>query len=97
MQNDIPNSKQSLMEDIHNRFHTDGITYLLDLYEALMSSIDREGTLKNFRNNVYVLRQLMQDHYLTAPCFKDLSAARAGERAAFFQPIFDSTFNKHDL
>ena len=94
MQNVMPDGLAVLVDPYIN---FDGITYLLDLYEVLMSSIDREGTLKNFRNNVSLIKMIVYDHWGTALCIRDLSAALANERAAIFQPIFDNNANKRDL
>ena len=93
---------QNVMSDglavlVDPHLHSDGITYLLDLYEALMSSIGREGTLKNFRNNVCALKEIVINHWGTASCIQDLSADRADDRKAFFEPIFEADFSKDDL
>ena len=94
MQNDIPDDLASLMVYIDTRLN---ILPLLDLYEGLMSSIGREGTLKNFRNNVCALKEIVINHWGTASCIQDLSADRADDRKAFFEPIFEADFSKDDL
>ena len=94
MQNVMPDGLAVLVNTFHN---FDGIQYLVDLYEALMSSIDRKGTLKNFRNNVSLLKLIVDDHWGTALCIRDLSAALAYERAVIFKPYFDTAFNMQGL
>ena len=73
------------------------ITYLLELYEVLMSSIGRVGTVRNCRINISMLIQIVQDHWLTNPCLQNFSEDYAGDRARFFGPIFETSFSWEGL
>ena len=79
------------------QINSDTMCYLLDLYEALMSSIGRAGTVKHCRANIDALKQLVVDHYENTPCIRDLSVDIADERENFFQPIFYANFNEEGL
>ena len=61
--------------------------FLAALYEKLMSSLGKTGTLKNFQLNTCLLDQIIKNHYATERCIFDLSDDLAEERAKLFEPI----------
>ena len=71
--------------------------FLAALYEKLMSSVGKTGTLKNFQMNTCMLYHIINLHYATERCIFDLSDDLAEERAQFFESMFLVCFNKDDL
>ena len=82
------------MNPFGNNYHSG---YMTKLYELLMYSIGKTPSFANYRANRGILHQLVNDHYFTTPCIRDFSAYFNTQRADFFKPIFDTSFNKEDL
>ena len=70
--------------------------FLAILYEKLMNSVGKTGTFKNFQKNIFMIDQIIKNHYDTDRCINDLSDDLAEERAQFFEP-FLICFNKEGL
>ena len=62
-----------------------------------MTSIGKVPSFANYRANRSILHQLVDDHYFKTPFVRDLSACFNNQRATWFKPIFDASFNKADL
>ena len=58
--------------------------YLVALYEALMKSVEKKGSLRNFKANIKALEQIVQNYHANNRCIKDLSDEYTGERRLFF-------------
>ena len=69
-------------------------SYLSELYEVLMASINKKGTFENFQLNVSVMDQVVRNHYVGEVCIRDLSARFKKQRAKLFEPIYLTSFNK---
>ena len=86
--------QEAMLTPFGSQFDT---IFLNRLYEVLMASIDKTGSFENFQNNINVLNQVVQNHYVSDFCIRDFSAQYKEQRAKIFLPIFTSSFNKRGL
>ena len=71
--------------------------YMWQLYYVLMKSIGKTGTHANFNLNIYVMEQLIMDHYVDQICLRDFSKEYISERKNLFGPWFRDSFNKRGV
>ena len=62
------------------------------LYESLLRSVGKTGTIENFIKNVSLLKHIIRIHFASNDCMSDLSDAFKAERETYFRPIFEKYF-----
>ena len=71
--------------------------YVAKLYESLLRSVGKTGTIGNFINNVDLLNDIIRKHHASKDCISDLSDTFKAEREKFFRPYFEKCFNMDGL